>query len=343
MPYFSGISNAPLFISSVIHKAFIDVDETGTEAAAATEVGMVTLALAVGYMTPPPIVFNADHPFLFLIRDTQSGSVLFMGQVANPAATGGDASAPAVPKAQPGTQDPPTTDPVVVAPPILVPNPVVIIPTVQLTTSAAGLTNLNNSSPATAPKFEVSGLATPPVGKTVQVIIYADGTQIGQATVTGSSVVVTANGTTRLTDGIHKITAVESGTAGSAIVTSNVETITVGTIVPQITSTPVTQAVPGTTMNYQVTTNATVSEQLTYMLVTAPAGMAISSSGKISWDPSIGTIWPQRVDVRVADQYGNFSDQTFSISVSGVFALYNPFAPTKRGLDIVGPIDYRLI
>jgi len=351
---FSGISTNPLSISSVIHKAFIDVDETGTEAAGATGVVVATSLEFAPYA--PPIVFNADHPFLFLIRDTQSGSVLFMGQVADPTATSGDFSAPAVPKSQPVTGDPITIDPIVPAPinPILPPSPIIIdplpvrspsqlpVPTVQLTSSPIGLTNLNNSSLSKAPQFEVSGLVAPPLGDTVQVIVYADGTQIGEATATGSSAVVTANGTTRLTDGTHKITAVESGTSLPATVTSNVETITVGTIVPRITSTPVTQAVPGWTMNYQVMTSAAASEQLSYILVTAPAGMAISSSGKLRWDPAIGTIAPQRVDVRVTDQYGNFADQTFSIRVSGDLTPYDPFAPRNWDLGFVGPIDHRL-
>jgi serpin B len=104
---FSGISQEGLKIDSVIHKAFIDVGETGTEAAAATAVSVT--ATCVGIISGmQPIAFNADHPFLFLIRDTQSGSVLFMGQVANPAANGGDSSAPAVPKA---TSLKPTTNP----------------------------------------------------------------------------------------------------------------------------------------------------------------------------------------------------------------------------------------
>ncbi len=243
---FSGISSNPLYISSVIHKAFIDVDETGTEAAAATAV-ICRVACCVASFAPPPIVFNADHPFLFLIRDTQSGSVLFMGQVADPSTTGGDASAPAVPKALPGTQDPTPTDPVVV-PPVFRPNHVVIgptpvvsslqvaSPTVQLTTSATVLTNLDNSSPFTAPQFEVSGLIAPPLGDTVQVVVYADGTQIGEATATSSSVVVKGNGTTKLSDGTHKITAVERAASGSAMLTASAETITV---VPQIVDGPV--------------------------------------------------------------------------------------------------------
>ncbi len=97
---FSGMTSADqLYISSVFHKAFIDVNEAGTEAAAATAVVTGTL-LAVGTGESSPVIFNADHPFLFLIRDTQSGSVLFMGQVADPSSTGVDPSAPAVPKVQ---------------------------------------------------------------------------------------------------------------------------------------------------------------------------------------------------------------------------------------------------
>ena len=72
---FSGIGPNQLYISDVVHKAYIDVNETGTEAAGAT--GVVVGVAAVAGSFHPPIVFNADHPFLFVIRDTQSGSVLF--------------------------------------------------------------------------------------------------------------------------------------------------------------------------------------------------------------------------------------------------------------------------
>ncbi len=69
----------PLWIDEVIHKAFVDVNEEGTEAAAATAVMM----LGTG-MPRRPVVFRADHPFLFLIRDTRSGAILFLGRVVNP-------------------------------------------------------------------------------------------------------------------------------------------------------------------------------------------------------------------------------------------------------------------
>jgi serpin B len=79
---FSGMTTRDqLFISAVVHKAFVDVHEKGTEAAAATAVVMDKKASA---KTEEPVTFRADHPFVFLIRDNQSGSILFMGRLANP-------------------------------------------------------------------------------------------------------------------------------------------------------------------------------------------------------------------------------------------------------------------
>jgi len=73
---FSGITDTGMFISEVVHEAYVKVDEEGTEAAAATAVVMEDSA--VGDM------FYADHPFLFLIRDDLTGSILFMGRVVDP-------------------------------------------------------------------------------------------------------------------------------------------------------------------------------------------------------------------------------------------------------------------
>ena len=80
---FSGMTGKrDLFLADVIHKAFISVDEEGTEAAAATAAVMVPM------MEPRemPIDLRVDHPFLFLIRDIKTGTVLFVGRVADPAA-----------------------------------------------------------------------------------------------------------------------------------------------------------------------------------------------------------------------------------------------------------------
>jgi len=65
----------------VIHKAFVSVDEAGTEAAAATAVVMVELA-----MPEEPVEVTVDRPFIFLIRDIETGAILFVGRVVNPSA-----------------------------------------------------------------------------------------------------------------------------------------------------------------------------------------------------------------------------------------------------------------
>ena len=78
---FLGMDGNPnwLYIATVIHKAFVDVNEEGTEAAAATV--MATKSCVGG---PRPPVFRADHPFFFLIQDNTTRSILFIGRVVNP-------------------------------------------------------------------------------------------------------------------------------------------------------------------------------------------------------------------------------------------------------------------
>jgi serpin B len=81
---FSGMSaQGGLFIGDVAHQAFAEVNEEGTEAAAATGVNME--ALSARPLPPrPPVVFRADHPFLFAICDTQTGMLMFLGRVTRP-------------------------------------------------------------------------------------------------------------------------------------------------------------------------------------------------------------------------------------------------------------------
>lgn len=79
---FSGIDGVKdLRITDAVHKAYVGVDEAGTEAAAATAVTIGKLAAQI-----PSTVLRLDHPFLFLIRDTATGTVLFLGRVADPSA-----------------------------------------------------------------------------------------------------------------------------------------------------------------------------------------------------------------------------------------------------------------
>ena len=79
---FSGMTGyRDLFISDILHKAFVSVDEAGTEAAAATAVIMSLTAAP-----EQPVEVTLDRPFIFLIRDIETGAVLFVGRVANPSA-----------------------------------------------------------------------------------------------------------------------------------------------------------------------------------------------------------------------------------------------------------------
>jgi serpin B len=77
---FSGIDDTKLlYISELVHKAIVTVDEKGTEAAAATASSM-----EAGGMPQQPVVVRADRPFVFLIRDRGTGAILFMGRIVDP-------------------------------------------------------------------------------------------------------------------------------------------------------------------------------------------------------------------------------------------------------------------
>jgi serpin B len=87
---FTGIAdpvdNLPWFITDVEQKAFIKVNERGAEAAAAT--GVTGAAAGTSTTGAPPVEIKIDHPFIYLIRDTQTGAIIFIGQVVDPRAAG---------------------------------------------------------------------------------------------------------------------------------------------------------------------------------------------------------------------------------------------------------------
>jgi len=74
----SGITAEPLFVSQVVQKTFVMVNEEGTEA------GAVTVEFLEKCITESQCIFKADHPFLFLIRHNDSGCILFMGRLMKP-------------------------------------------------------------------------------------------------------------------------------------------------------------------------------------------------------------------------------------------------------------------
>jgi serpin B len=89
-----------LSIQVIVHKAVVEVDEAGTVAAGSTGIGIISAVLP-----PPPPVFFANHPFVFLICDMQSGSILFMGRVADPTVSGASTPPPPPPHPQIQTGD----------------------------------------------------------------------------------------------------------------------------------------------------------------------------------------------------------------------------------------------
>jgi serpin B len=85
---FSGMTeNTKLFVGDAIQKAWIETSEKGTEAAAVTAIVMQEEVVSAieALPPPPPVIFHADHPFMYLIRDTESGEILFMGRMVTPA------------------------------------------------------------------------------------------------------------------------------------------------------------------------------------------------------------------------------------------------------------------
>ena len=75
---FSGLTSDPQIVSKIIHKVFIELNEKGTEAAAVTAIKMVLYSAII---PNEQMAFNADHPFLYFIRDKTNGMILFSGQI----------------------------------------------------------------------------------------------------------------------------------------------------------------------------------------------------------------------------------------------------------------------
>ena len=100
----------------------------------------------------------------------------------------------------------------------------------------------------------------------------------------------------------------------------------------------------GSVYTYQVTTNPSPSQEVTFSLGSPPAGMNINAStGLIAWTPSVFQTGPNTVTVLATDQSGDAGQQTFSISVSGEIILGGPFSSPKWDHVIVGPVDDGMI
>ncbi|MEN6459211.1 MAG: peptidylprolyl isomerase [Thermoguttaceae bacterium] len=206
---------------------------------------------------------------------------------------------------------------------------------VSSTGDATDTTTLNNSSSDSVLQFLVTGVTS---GNEVRIL--ADGNVIGSATATGTSVTVTTDGSTTLTDGTHTITAIQvaldetvtvseyngtgytdvSQTSDISSLTSASVELTVDATAPTFTFTPVTVAIAGTTYTCQATCDDSTA---VYSLDASPSGMTIdSSTGAITWTPTTSQADATTVTVRVTDTAGNYAQSTYTISV-----LVNNTAP----------------
>ena len=185
-----------------------------------------------------------------------------------------------------------------------------------------GVTNVNNGSGQPL-RFQVSGVIDG-----AQVLLYADGTLIGSATASGTTVDIITDTTNELADGTHEITAKQM-LADQRVWIANVDDtvdltselsggleIVVDTVDPQITSEPVVVAKGGVEYTYDVESDVE-SEVAFYRLDDSPSGMVIDhATGVITWTPVVEYSQTKSVTLSLFDLAGNQVSQSFDIVVS---------------------------
>jgi cyclophilin family peptidyl-prolyl cis-trans isomerase len=185
-----------------------------------------------------------------------------------------------------------------------------------------GITSKNNST-GNPLQFQVDGVIS---GALVQ--LYADGTLIGEATATDTSVVITTtSSSTPLTDGSHAFTAKQT-LKNKAVKVGNLDTTTdlisaassannviVDTTSPVFDFTPITTSSVGIPYNCQASVSGDLSGTIAYSLTTAPSGMTVNATtGLINWaNPTLLTT-PVSVVLKATDRAGNFSEKTYLLS-----------------------------
>jgi cyclophilin family peptidyl-prolyl cis-trans isomerase len=202
------------------------------------------------------------------------------------------------------------------------------------------VTNLNNTS-GKALQFQVSGLTS---GNTVR--LYSDGTLIGEAVASGTSFVITTNGSVKLTDGSHTITA-KQVIPSQAVHVGNLSTttdltspaastpLTVAAAL-QLDFTPITTATPDA--EYVCLATATSATTVTYELTQAPSGMDIDAdTGVITWTPTAEQLAStQNVTVKATDLAGNVAQKSYSIALNTAPVLTRAGDPSVALGPIVG-------
>jgi cyclophilin family peptidyl-prolyl cis-trans isomerase len=195
-----------------------------------------------------------------------------------------------------------------------------------------GLTNLNNSIPGNSLQFLITGVIPG-----ASVALFDGGTQIGQGTASGNSVVITTNGSTTLTDGLHHITATQSFQNATSLNSSQLN-ITVDATPAQFTTPP--PALPssvqaGTDVEYDFNATKEGQSGFVYSLVSGAPGMVINpQTGQISWQTDATQTGTYPIEVQAVDLAGNFAinpstnqaDVNFSLTVFNVPPTLAPIA-----------------
>ena len=195
-------------------------------------------------------------------------------------------------------------------------------------------TNFNNSTPATAPQFNVMGVT---VGATVE--LRVDGVLSASQVATTESVTLTLDGATTISDGTHQISAVQA--VGGAFGNSIMSNIMIDTQGPNFTSTPVTSGVADELFTYNVDTDDEAGSGASYVVVDPTTGDPVSpangepvinpATGTFSWTPGTADIGVNNFAVRATDQTGNSTIQSFSVDVAEPVIIRFRLDVTKDG------------
>ncbi len=174
------------------------------------------------------------------------------------------------------------------------------------------LTKLTNISAATALTFDISG-----VTDGADVKLYDGATLLGAATASGSTVSITTNGTVRLIDGDHDLTATQS-IDGVESNESTALTISVDSTVDVFTSVPDSAAEITIDYSYNTENAEEGTTGFAYSLVDAPATMTVNTdTGVVAWHPVANDLGEHTFSIRATDHAGNIRDQVVNLTVSG--------------------------
>lgn len=173
------------------------------------------------------------------------------------------------------------------------------------------LTQFNNASPGTAVQVQLTGVTN---GATVR--LYADGASIGEAIATGTEVVVTSNGTTRLADGIHTLTATQTVRGITSSLSAGFS-FTVDTSIADFSSSPPDKATVNSAYIYDAQTADEGSVGVVYALSGGPAGATIDPiSGVVNWTPTAEQLGQRSFTVVATDAAGNLRTQAVTVEVT---------------------------